>query len=345
MLHRASGRAERLISDPLIGILGLVLAAAVVMAFVQPTFLSLSNLTNIGGAMLAIAFLSIAMTVVLIAGGLDLSVGAVMALSAGVAAAVINNGVPLAGAFVAALVVGTGVGAVNGFLVTRLEVPDFIATLAVGGITSGFLLYWTRGVPILGYMTPAYEYVGGLRRLIGPITVPMLVLIVLALVTATLLHRTTIGLRLYAVGSSAAAARSAGLPVNRLKVYAYMFSGFVAAVAGIYLAGRTTTVPPSMGTGYEISAIAAAVIGGASLLGGKGRVLGALVGALLLTLTRNIINLTGVESSWQTVLTGAVLIGALLANHSWGDLVSLLRRPLRTAAHTEAYPEPTIREG
>lgn len=344
MLNRPRRRISRIVADPLVGILGLVAVAAVVMVFVEPSFVSIANITNVIGAMIAIGFLAIGMTVVLICRGLDLSVGAVMALSAGVAAALLNNGLPMPVAFAAALGVGTAVGCLNGLLVTKLAVPDFIATLAVGSIATGFLLYWTRGVPILGYMSPAYEYVGGLRRLIGPVTLPMLLLAGLAVITALVLRRTTLGIRLYAVGSSPAGALNAGLRVDRLKIYAYMFSGCVAAVAGIYLAGRTTTVPPSMGVGYEISAIAAAVIGGASLLGGRGRVVGALVGALLLTLTRNIINLTGVESSWQTVVTGAVLIGALLANHSWRDLVAHLRRPLRVLSHAEVRP-PSIRQG
>lgn len=202
MLNRPSRRISRIVADPLVGILGLVAVAAVVMVFVEPSFVSIANITNVIGAMIAIGFLAIGMTVVLICRGLDLSVGAVMALSAGVAAALLNNGLPMPVAFAAALGVGTAVGCLNGLLATKLAVPDFIATLAVGSIATGILLYWTRGVPILGYMSPAYEYVGGLRRLIGPVTLPMLLLAGLAVITALVLRRTTLGIRLYAVGSS-----------------------------------------------------------------------------------------------------------------------------------------------
>lgn len=315
----------RLLQDPSIGILGLLVVASLIMTVTEPSFATAGNLTNIVNAMMTISFLAIGMTVVLITGGLDLSVGSVMALSAGVAASLITYNVPLVLAFLAALAVGGGIGLINGLLITKLGIPDFIATLAMLGLAGGVLLYWTRGVPILGYMTDAYYYIGGLRRLVGPITVPMILLVVLAGLGTVVLRRTTFGVKLYAVGSSPTGALHAGIHVDRVKIAAYVTSGLMAAVAGIHIAGRTTTVPPLIGNGYEISAIAAAVIGGASLLGGKGRVVGALVGALTLTLTRNIINLTGVESSWQAVVTGLVLIIAVLANQTWSDFVQVLR--------------------
>jgi ribose transport system permease protein len=262
---------------------------------------------------------------VLIAGGLDLSVGSVMGLSAGVAANFLADGIPMPLAFLCALAVGTGLGLINGLLITKLGVPDFIATLAMLSLAGGALLYWTRGVPILGYMSEPYYYIGGLRRVVGPITIPMLLVVVIAVTVAIVLNLSKFGVKLYAVGSSSTGALHAGVRVDRIKIAAYAISGFMAAVAGIHLAGRTTTVPPSIGSGYEISAIAAAVIGGASLLGGKGRVVGALIGALTLTLTRNIINLTGVESSWQAVVIGLVLILAVLANQTWSDLARFVR--------------------
>ncbi|AYF30034.1 ribose ABC transporter permease [Micromonospora tulbaghiae] len=317
---RVSALRVRILRDPSFGILALLFVVCVVMAFTEPTFATAGNLTNIINAMMTVSFLAIGMTVVLIAGGLDLSVGSVMALSAGVVASCLNNGMPLAVAFLAALGVGAGIGLVNGLLITKLGIPDFIATLAMLGLAGGLLLYWTAGVPILGYMTDAYYYIGGLRQIAGPITVPMLLVLAVGIAVSILLRRTTYGVKFYAVGSSPTGAKNAGIRVDRIKIAAYVISGLMAAVAGIHIAGRTTTVPPLIGNGYEISAIAAAVIGGASLFGGKGRVIGALVGALTLTLTRNIINLTGVESSWQAVVTGLVLILAVLANQAWSGI-------------------------
>ncbi|RUL90306.1 ABC transporter permease [Verrucosispora sp. FIM060022] len=317
---RISALRIRILRDPSFGILVLLVVVSVVMAFAEPTFATAGNLTNIINAMITVSFLAIGMTVVLIAGGLDLSVGSVMALTAGVVASCLNNGIPLVVAFLAALGVGAGIGMVNGLLITKLGIPDFIATLAMLGLAGGLLLYWTAGVPVLGYMTDAYYYIGGLRQLIGPITVPMLLVVAVGIAVSVFLRRTTYGVKFYAVGSSATGAMNAGIRVDRIKIAAYVISGLMAAIAGIHIAGRTTTVPPLIGNGYEISAIAAAVIGGASLFGGKGRVIGALVGALTLTLTRNIINLTGVESSWQAVVTGLVLIIAILANQAWSGI-------------------------
>jgi ribose transport system permease protein len=322
---RTSALRLRIVRDPSFGILALLVVACAVMAVAEPTFATTGNLTNIINAMMTVSFLAIGMTVVLIAGGLDLSVGSVMALSAGVVAGNLNNGMPLAVAFLAALGVGGGIGLINGLLITKLGIPDFIATLAMLGLAGGFLLYWTGGVPILGYMTDSYYYIGGLRQILGPITVPMLLVLAVGVAVAVFLRRTTFGVQFYAVGSSPTGAKNAGIRVDRIKITAYVISGLLAAVAGIHLAGRTTTVPPLIGNGYEISAIAAAVIGGASLFGGKGRVIGAIVGALTLTLTRNIINLTGVESSWQAVVTGLVLILAVLANQAWSGIARSIR--------------------
>lgn len=352
---RAASEAlrRRLLGDPSIGILSVLVVAAAVMSIHEPTFATEGNVTNIVNTMVTVSFLAIGMTVVLIAGGLDLSVGAVMGLCAGVAANLLTYGLPMPVAFIGALAVGGGIGLLNGLLITKLGIPDFIATLAMLGIAGGVLLYWTAGVPILGYMNNTYYYIGGLTRLIGPITFPMILVVVIAVGISLLLRRTKFGVMFYAVGSYPTGALHAGIRVARVKIASYVISGLMAAVAGIHIAGRTTTVPPLIGNGYEITAIAAAVIGGASLTGGKGHVFGALVGALTLTLTRNIINLTGVESSWQAVVTGLVLILAVIANQTWSVLQARSRaKALSKAtsittspAASRAHAASTTREG
>lgn len=321
---------NRALQDPGVGILALLVVVSVTTAILEPSFATTGNVTNVVNAMVTVAFLAIGMTIVLIAGGIDLSVGSVLGLSAGVSANMLASGASMPVAFLAALAVGTGIGVINGLLITKLGIPDFIATLAMLSLVGGVLLYWTRGVPILGYMNDTYLYIGGLRRVVGPVSVPVILLLVFAVVVGVVLRISTAGLHLYAVGSSPTGARYAGVHVDRVKIAAYASSGFMAAVAGILLAGRTTTVPPLIGNGYEISAIAAAVIGGASLLGGQGRVSGALIGALTLTLIRNIINITGVQSSWQAVITGFVLLLAVLANQTWSDLALFARTRLST---------------
>jgi len=323
---------DRILQDQSFGIVALLVFAIIIMTIVEPSFATSGNVTNIINAMMTVSFLAIGMTVVLIAGGIDLSVGSIMAVTAGVAGKFISYGMNMSLAFICALVVGVCIGLINGLLITKLGIPDFIATLAMLGIGQGVILFWTQGVPILGYMNDAYYYIGGLKKIVGPISIPMIVVVVISIIMAIILNRTNFGLKLYAVGSSPISARNAGVSVDFMKISAYAISGFLAAIAGIHIAGRTTTIPPLIGKGYEISAIAAAVIGGASLLGGKGRVIGALIGALTLTLTRNIINLVGIASSWQAIVIGTVLIGAVLANRASSEFGRKLNR--RTKSRT-----------
>jgi ribose transport system permease protein len=198
--------------------------------------------------------------------------------------------------------------------VTRVGLPDFIATLATLGFASGVLYIWTQGVPIIGYMTPEFRVVGGLQPIVGQITLPMIIALILALIVGWVLHNTGLGTRFFAVGSNPVAARQSGIRVRWVKTQAYMLSGVCAAIAGIILAGRNNNVPADLGTGYEIQAISAAIIGGASLMGGRGRILGAVLGAITLALAINIINLVGVPSSYQKIVIGAILLLAVFAN-------------------------------
>jgi ribose transport system permease protein len=327
-VHKEALRSMKngILQDQSFGIVALLSIAILAMTILEPSFATSGNVTNIINAMMTVSFLAIGMTVVLIAGGIDLSVGSTMAVTAGVAGKLISYGMNMSLAFLCALVTGVCIGLINGLLITKLGIPDFIATLAMLGIGQGIILLWTQGVPILGYMNDAYYYIGGLKKIAGPISIPMILVVVISVAVAIILKRTNFGLKLYAVGSSSTSARNAGVNVDLIKISAYAISGLLAAIAGIHIAGRTTTIPPLIGKGYEISAIAAAVIGGASLLGGKGRVIGALIGALTLTLTRNIINLVGIASSWQAIVIGAVLVSAVLANRASSDFGRKLTR-------------------
>jgi ribose transport system permease protein len=306
--------AGKLLVDPTLGVLALLLLICLVTAFALPVFLDPSNLYNLLNTSLVVMILAMGMTVVLISGGIDLSIGTTMALCAGVAASTMNYGLPLIAALVAALATGVLVGVGNGLLITRLGLPDFIATLAMLGFTSGILYIWTKGVPIIGYMVPEFYVIGGLTPLVGPLTLPMLIALVVALALGGVLGSTRLGTHFFAVGSSRTGAMQSGVRVDRVRVQAYIVSGLAAAVAGIIMAGRNTNVPADLGSGYEIQAIAAAVIGGAALTGGRGRILGAILGALTLAATVNLINLIGVPSSYQKIVIGAILVVAVLAN-------------------------------
>lgn len=354
---------KRLLLDPTLGVLTMLLLVCLVSVFVLPVFLSSQNLFNLLGSSLTVMILAIGLTVVLISGGIDLSVGTVMALCAGVTAKCLLAGLPLFAAFLVALAVGAAAGVGNGLLVTKLGLPDFIATLAMLGFAGGVLYIWTEGVPIIGYMVPEYFYVGGLTPIVGSITLPMLIALALALVVGGMLGQTRLGTHLFAVGSSRSGAMQSGVNVDRVRIIAYVISGVCAAVAGIVLAGRNTNVPADLGAGYEIQAIAAAVIGGASLNGGRGRVLGAVLGAFTLAATINIINLVGVPSSYQKIVIGLILLVAVVANRvsavvsarvrlktaaraSGGAVTTITRtKPDLTSSTRAACPSNTSREG
>jgi ribose transport system permease protein len=304
----------RLLVDPTLGVLALLLLICLIAAFTLPVFLNGSNLYNLVNNSLIVMILAMGMTVVLVSGGIDLSIGTTMALCAGVAAATMNFGLPLFAALLAALAMGALVGLGNGLLITRLGLPDFIATLAMLGFASGVLYIWTKGVPIIGYMVPEFYIIGGLTPLAGPLTLPMVIALVVALVLGGILGFTRLGTHFFAVGSSRTGAMQSGVRVDRVRMQAYIISGLTAAVGGIIMAGRNTNVPADLGNGYEIQAIAAAIIGGAALSGGRGRIMGAILGAITLAAAVNLINLVGVPSSYQKIVIGGILVAAVLAN-------------------------------
>lgn len=329
-----------LVDRPSSGVVVLLLLLAAVMAAVSPSFLTLGNWFNIANQMSVVLLLALGMTVVLVVRGIDLSVGSVMALCAGVAAWVLNSGYTLSTAVVAAIACGALLGLVNGVLITKVGLPDFIATLAMLGVARGLLFLWTDGIPFLGYMTPAYYAIGGLERPFGYLTVPIAVSVLATVVIAVLLRATPYGRHAYGVGSNPEGARLSGVAVDRVRVLAYVTSGLLAGLAGVILAGRTTTVAPTMGIGYEVQAIAAAVIGGAALTGGRGRALGALLGAAVLVATGNAINLSGVTSTWQLVVTGSMLLLAVVLDR----IGTVVRAASRDASPASPPPPTSVRD-
>ena len=303
---------DRFLGKPGAGILIFLIVLLVLMGIAIPQFVAPSNLYVIINQTVFVLLPTLGMTLVIIAGGIDLSVGSVLGLCGGVAAALIAAGVPMLLAFLIAILCGGAIGAVNGLVITRLRVPDFVATLAMLGVARGVLYVWTQGVPILDYMSDTYESIGGLDPLVWRLTVPVLVAIVILLGLAFVLRRTSSGVYLRATGSNPDAAVLSGIRTARVKVVTYVISGMLAAVTGILLAGRLTTVHPDMGAGYELQAVAAAVMGGAVLSGGRGSFYGALIGALTLTVIQNVINILDLDSNWQQVIVGMIIVTAVL---------------------------------
>ncbi|HEX2247487.1 MAG TPA: ABC transporter permease [Arthrobacter sp.] len=283
----------------LVGLLVLCLA----LFIATPDFLTAGNMLNIGIQASTIAVLAFGMTFVIVAAGIDLSVGSVAALSAMVSASMfttagLNGWVALLGG----LLTGAACGAASGLATAYGRLPSFIATLAMLSVARGLTLVISDGRPVR--TADQVSFLGGN---IGPIPMPIVVLVVAGLVAAFLLNRTVIGRYMYAVGGNKEAARLSGIPVQKVLVIVFALSGLFAGLAGMLLSGRLDSAQPQAAVGYELDAIAAVVIGGASLAGGVGRISGTLVGALVLVVIRNGLNLLNVSSFWQQVVIGLVI--------------------------------------
>ncbi len=283
-----------------------------------PTFLLKDNLRNVANQIAVIAILAVGMTLVIITGGIDLSVGSLIALAAVLVAGLIG-GMGGAGASVGAVIVAgagaillcAGCGAFTGLMITRFKVPPFIATLGMMQVASGLAYLLSRGTPI--YLVPAgFTALGrGADPLLG---VPWAVILMLALYLAAhlLMSRTVLGRHIYAVGGNDEAARLAGVRVRRVRLFVYVVSAGLAGLGGVVMASQLNSGAPTYGLMYELYVIAAVVVGGTSLSGGRGRVFGTLIGAFIIAVIQNGMNLTNVESYTQKVVLGLVILGAVL---------------------------------
>ncbi|MFD8618815.1 substrate-binding domain-containing protein [Streptomyces sp. NPDC059513] len=311
------------------GALSALVVLVVAMSLLSGDFLTTQNLLNVGVQAAVTAILAFGVTFVIVSAGIDLSVGSVAALSATVLAwSATSAGVPVALAVVLALVTGIACGFVNGALVSYGKLPPFIATLAMLSIARGLSLVISQGSPIA--FPDSVSRLGD--TLGGWLPVPVLVMIAMGLITALILGRTFIGRSMYAIGGNEEAARLSGLRVKRQKIVIYALSGLFAAVAGIVLASRLVSAQPQAAQGYELDAIAAVVIGGASLAGGVGKASGTLIGALILAVLRNGLNLLSVSAFWQQVVIGVVIALAVL--------LDTLRRKAGSGAASSAGTAP-----
>ncbi|GAA2346808.1 substrate-binding domain-containing protein [Saccharopolyspora halophila] len=324
-LRSALGRA----GGPLGGLVVLV----VLLSLLSPDFLTPNNLLNVGVQASVVAILAFGLTFVIVSGGIDLSVGSVAGLAGIVAGWAANSlGLPLWLAIPIGLGSGALAGLASGALVTAGRVPPFIATLAMLSVARGLALVVADGRPI-----SMDGWIGriGSGELFGVLPYPVLIMLVIGLLTAFVLRRTYAGRAMYAIGGNAEAARLSGIKVTRQKLLVYALSGLFAAVAGILLAARLASAQPEAGTGYELDAIAAVVIGGASLAGGVGSALGTFVGALVLAVLRNGLNLLDVSAFWQQVVIGLVIAAAVLFD--------TLRQRRRSGRRTPVLRTPAVR--
>ncbi len=289
------------------------------MSLLSDRFLTVANGWNIMRQISVNVCLSIGMTLVILSGGIDLSVGSILALSGAIAAGLIKFPVPMPwfgvelqfttwGAIVAAIGVGVCLGWFNAQMITRLKIPPFVATLGMLSIARGLTMLWTKGFPITG-LGDTFAFLGT-RTALG---VPMPVWIAASLVALfTLLsNKTRLGRYIYAIGGNEQTAKLSGLNVNRVKTIVYTLAGALSAVAGLITTSRLDSAQPNAGTGYELDSIAAVVIGGTSLSGGRGSILGTVIGCLIIGVLNSGLVLLDVSPFWQQVVKGAVILVAV----------------------------------
>lgn len=280
-----------------------LIALCIALFIATPYFLTITNLLNVGIQAATVAVLAFGMTFVIVTAGIDLSVGSVAALGAMVSAYMFSTaGLPGWLTLIIGLSVGALAGAICGMATAWGKIPSFIATLAMMSIARGLTLVISQGSPI--ETASSVNFFGGN---VAGFPVPIIMMVIAGLLCWFILERTVLGRSMYAIGGNLEAARLSGLPVKRIQIAVFALSGFFAAWAGMVMAGRLESAQPQAGTGYELDAIAAVVIGGASLSGGQGKATGTLVGAILLAVIRNGLNLLNVSSFWQQIVIGLVI--------------------------------------
>ena len=301
---------NRLPSHPVFySIMGLLVLCAM-MAILTEEFLEVDNLTNILRQVSINAIIAVGMTFVILAGGIDLSVGAVMALSMTITAGAMLAEVPPAAAVGLGMLVGIACGAVNGVLVAYVGLPAIIVTLAMMEIPRGIALLYTGGYPLSG-LPSSFEFLG--RGQWMGIQTPVLIMAAVFLVAYIALDHFAVGRYIYGIGGNEEAVRLSGVRVRRYKLLTYVISGLTAAIAGIVLASRLASGQPDAGHGFELDAIAAVVLGGTAITGGRGHILGTLVGAIMLGVLNNGLNLMDVSPYMQRVLKGCIIILGIYA--------------------------------
>lgn len=296
--------------EKIIPFIGLILLVIIISAL-NSAFLEPSNLFNLLRQVSINGLIAFGMTFVILTGGIDLSVGSTLALSSAMIAILMVSGVDSIVALLIGCIFGAILGAINGLLITLGKMAPFIATLATMTVFRGLTLVITDGNPITN-LNGSYAFqLFGCGYFLG-IPVPAVTMFITFIILYIILHKTVFGRQTYAMGGNEKAAFISGIKVNKLKVMIYSLAGLMSAMAGAILTSRLNSAQPTAGMSYELDAIAAVVLGGTSLTGGKGRILGTLIGVLIIGVLNNGLNLLGVSSFYQQVVKGVVIIIAVL---------------------------------
>ncbi len=273
-------------------------------------FFTVKNIMNIALQTAVTGITAYGMTVVIISQAVDLSIGSTIVLTSVIAAMMVAAGQPLWLAILSVLILGAFIGMCNGLMVSKMKLPPFIATLGMQMSLRGLALIVTDSKPVYINNQPLFKEISQ-YRLFDLIPLPVIYLIILGIIAYFILKRTVIGRHVFAVGSNEEAARLSGINTSKIRVFAYMFCGVMASCAAVVLTARVNSGQPTVGIGYEGNAIAAAVIGGASMTGGHGTITGTILGALVMGILMNGLNLLNVSQNWQTFATGMIVVFAV----------------------------------
>lgn len=280
----------------------------ILASLVSDTFLTANNLTNVLRQVVVVSLLACGVTFIIILGHIDVSLGSVLALCGTVAASVMSITQNIYLALLAGIVAGILTGVINGVVVTYFRIPSFIMTLAMTTAARGGILLYTDGIPVSDLGN--FQVIG--QGSIGPVPISVLILLAIVGISWVLLNRTKFGRHVYAVGGNSKAALASGINTNKIIRRAFIFNGILAAIAGIVLMSRINSGQPAGGVGYEFDAITAVVVGGTSLMGGSGTIVGTLIGSMIIGVINNILNLLNVSSYWQQIIKGLIIAVAVI---------------------------------
>ena len=291
----------------------------ILASFLSDAFFTVPNLFNVARQVSITAIIAAGMTLVILIAGIDLSVGSILAFSGATVAGMLTANIPLPLAIVLALLVGVLIGLTNGFIVTKFGVPAFIVTLALMTIGRGMTLVYTKGYPLV-VSNSSFRTIGG-GKILG-IPLPIVIMLVIYAVMYWVLHYTSFGRYVYAIGGNEEASRLSGIRVDQVKIVVYGISGLLSSLSALIYTSRLMSAQPTAGMGVELDAIAAVIIGGTSLSGGKGGIIGTLIGALIMGVLDNVLNLTNVSPFYQSIAKGLVILVAVILDGKFSQLKS-----------------------
>lgn len=288
---------------------GLILLC-VIISILTPRFLNVSNIMNVFTQVSVNSILAIGMSFVILTGGIDLSVGSTLAISGAISASIIRATNSIFLSIIVALIIGAIIGLMNGVVVAKGKIQAFIVTLATMTIFRGVTMVYTNGTPISG-LSDKFMLIGN-KKILGYIPVPAIITIVVLIIAWYILSQTRYGRYVYALGGNEDSARLSGINTDKIKTLVYVICGITAALSGVITTSRVGSASPNAGLGFELDAIAAVVLGGTSLAGGEGTVVGTIIGAMIIGVLNNGLNLAGVSAYYQSIVKGLVILLAVL---------------------------------